>query len=329
MHYLFHLSTVPKYLNWFDNDWEKIQLFAQKHHMDGIEIMVHNDYDINKVPPNFAYGMHLKFWPVWIDFWNGNKEALKESIGGPKEIEELYGGQDPSCLIELYKSQYRIAKELKVKYMVFHVSHVLCEDTFRWEYEYTDKDVMKATIELVNAAFPNELDGPMLLFENLWWPGLTYCNPELTQWFIEQINYPNKGYLLDTSHLILTNPNIWNEKEAVSYMRDIVSKLGSTRSYIKAMHVNKSLPKNYMRQNHLYKLESYQKASNPGQKMGILKRHIGNLDWHIPFDHPIIQELINDISPEYCVFEVNPSEKSELAHYLNQQNRALGRIPNK
>jgi len=326
LRYLFHLSTVPKYLDWFDHDWDQIKEFAKKHQMDGVEIMVHDDYDIEKVPKGFAYGMHLRFWPMWIDFWKGDMKALAETVGIEEEVEKLYGGTDPQCLVDQYKEQYTIAKALDVKYMVFHVSHVIVEDTFRWEYDYTDKDVMESTIELVNAAFPKDEDGPMLLFENLWWPGLTYCDPELTTWFIEQINYKNKGYLLDTSHLILTNPEIWNETQAVQYMRQILKDLGETASYIKGMHINKTLPRNYMRQNHIYKLENYQRAKTPWQKMGVLKKHIGSLDIHKPFDHPAIAELIEDINPEFCVFEVSPDERHELAHYLNQQNRALGRM---
>lgn len=326
MRYLFHLSTVPKYFEWFNNDWEEIQEFAKKHKMDGIEIMVHNDYDIEKVPPNFAYGMHLRFWPMWLDFWNGDTKAVEETVGCSKQVEELYGGLDPKCLVEQYKEQYDIAKALKVKYMVFHVSHVITEDTFKWEYKYTDKEILEATIDLVNQAFPADEEGPMLLFENLWWPGLTYCDPELTKWFIGQINYKNKGYLLDTSHLILTNPEIWNENQAVDYMRKIVRDLGESASYIKGMHINKTLPRNYMRQNHLYKLESYKRAAKPWQKTGILKKHIASLDVHKPFDHPAIIKLIEDIKPEFCVFEVTPQARHELAHYLNLQNKALGRI---
>lgn len=326
MRYLFHLSTVPKYLDWFNNDWGEIQEFAKKHQMDGVEIMIHDNYDIKKVPTDFAYGMHLRFWPMWLDFWNRHTKAVEETVGGKEEVEELYGGTDPQCLVDQYKEQYELAKALGVKYMVFHVSHVITEDTFKWEYDYTDKEILEATIELVNQAFPKDEEGPLLLFENLWWPGLTYCNPELTKWFIEQINYKNKGYLLDTSHLILTNPEIWNENQAVDYMRKIVRDLGETSSYIKGMHINKTLPKNYMRQNHLYKLENYQNATTPWQKTGVLKKHIGSLDVHKPFDHPAIVKLIEDINPEFCVFEVTPHARHELAYYLNQQNKALGRM---
>ena len=326
MRYLFHLSTVPKYLDWFDNDWEEIQAFAKKHLMDGVEIMIHDNYDIQKVAPDFAYGMHLRFWPMWLDFWNKDAKAVEETVGDQEAVEKLYGGTDPQCLVDQYKEQYALAKELGVKYMVFHVSHVIDRDTFKWEYDYTDKDVMDATIELVNQAFPADEDGPLLLFENLWWPGLTYCDPELTKWFIEQINYKNKGYLLDTSHLIITNPEIWNENQAVEYMLKVVKDLGDTKSYIKGMHINKTLPKNYMRQNHLYKLESYDNAKTDWQRTGVIRKHVGSLDIHQPFDHPAIKKLIDEINPDFCVFEVTPHARHELAHYLNLQNKALGRI---
>jgi len=323
--YLFHLSTVPKYFDWFDNDWDKIKEFAKEHHMDGVEIMIHNNYDIKRVPDDFAYGMHLRFWPMWLDFWNRDFYAVANTVGENDQIKRMYGGMDPQCLIDQYREQYRLAKELGVKYMVFHVSHVINQDTFKWEYDYTDKEVMEATIELVNMAFPSNEDGPMLLFENLWWPGLTYCDPELTKWFIEQINYKNKGFLLDTSHLILTNPQISTEDQAVDYMREIVKGLGETSSYIKGMHVNKTLPKNYMSKNHLDKLEKYKNAKNQWDKINILKDHIGNLDIHKPFDHSAIKKLIDDIKPEFCVFEVSPDTKNELSDYLNRQNKALAR----
>ena len=326
MRYLFHLSTVPKYFDWFYDDWGEIQAFAKKHLMDGVEIMVHDDYDIDLVPPDFAHGMHLMFYPMWLDFWKKDAKAVAETVGDQEKVAELYGGTDPQCLVDQYKHQYEIAKRLGVKYMVFHVSHVIVEDTFRWKFDYTDKEIMEATIELVNAAFPEDEDGPLLLFENLWWPGLTYCDPELTKWFIEQINYKNKGYLLDTSHLILTNPNIWNEDQAVDYMLKIVKDLGPIKEYIKGMHVNKTLPRNYMRQDHLRKLEQYQEAKTQWQKMGVLKRHLGNLDCHKPFDHPAIKRLIDEINPDFCVFEVTPNARHELAHYLNLQNKALGRL---
>lgn len=324
MRYLFHLSTVPKYLDWFRHDWDEIQAFAKEHQMDGVEIMVH-DYDIDRVPDNFAYGMHLRFWPMWLDFWNRDAAAVANTVGERGQVKRLYGDIDPQCLVDQYRSQYNTAKKLGVKYMVFHVSHVTNEDIFKWEYDYTDKEVMEATIALVNQAFPKDEDGPLLLFENLWWPGLTFCDPELTKWFIEQIDYKNKGYLLDTSHLILTNPEIGTEDEAVDYMRRIVRSLGKTSSYIKGMHVNKALPKEYMRQNHLLKLEKYKNAKTQWDKTGIIKEHIGNLDVHKPFDHPAIGKLIDDIKPEFCVFEVTPDSKEELSHYLTLQNKALGR----
>ncbi|MGL4344103.1 MAG: TIM barrel protein, partial [Cellulosilyticaceae bacterium] len=173
-----------------------------------------------------------------------------------------------------------------------------------------------------NEVFTGE--GPTLLFENLWWPGLTYTNPQLAQSFIEQVSYANKGYLVDISHLILTNNQLGREKDCYTYIQKVIGDLGETAQWIKGVHLNKTLPRNYMRQNHSYLLEKFQKAPNPKAKQTILRQHIQKLDPHLPFDTPEAQKILTLINPEFCVYETNPSSVYELAHFIKRQNQSLG-----
>ena len=320
---LFHLSTTPKQLNMFKENWEEIKEFVDKNNMEGIELGLTLDYDLEKIPKELIVGVHLSFYPMWLDFWKGDKEKLATQFATEEALYAYYKGQSPQCLIESYRTQYERAKALGAKYMVFHVSHVLPEDSFTWQFDYTDQEVMEATLELIHAAFPNEEDGPLLLFENLWWPGLNYKDAELTKWFMEQVQYPNKGYLVDVSHLTLTNSHVGTEEQAYSYIKETIEALGETRKWIKGIHLNKALPKHYMQRNHEYLLQKYQETKDSKQKLAILKKHIQELDGHVPFDHPVAKKIVNLIDPLYCVYETAPDSRYELAYFIKKQHEAL------
>lgn len=320
---LFHLSTTPKQLRMFEEDWEEIRQFVSKNQMDGIELGLTLDYELDKIPKEIVQGVHLSFYPMWLDFWRENEEKLNQIFLTKEEQEAYYRGSKPACLVESYRVQYERAKALGAKYMVFHVSHVLPEDSFTWKFDYTDKEVMEAAVELINLAFPKEEDGPLLLFENLWWPGLNYKDPDLTKWFIEMIEYPNKGYLVDIAHLILNNAQVGTEQEAYKYIKSTIEALGETRKWIKGMHLNKALPKRYMQRDHRYLLTKYQEAKDSRQKLAILKKHINELDGHTPFDHPVAKQIVDLIKPEYCVYETAPESRYELAYFIKRQNTVL------
>ncbi len=320
---LFHLSTTPKQLRMFEGDWEEIKQFVGKNQMDGIELGLTLDYDIEQIPKEIIEGVHLSFYPMWVDFWRQDEEKLSQLFATKEERNAYYQGDSPECLVTSYRKQYERAKALGAKYMVFHVSHVLPEDSFNWEFTYSDKEVMIATLELVNSAFPKEENGPLLLFENLWWPGLNYKDSELTKWFIEQVEYPNKGYLVDISHLILNNKEIGTEQEAYFYIKQIIKSLGETKQWIKAVHLNKTLPKRYMQRDHGYLLKKYREIKDSKQKLTLLKKHIQALDGHIPFDHPIAKKIVALINPEYCVYETAPKSRYELAYFIKKQNEAM------
>ena len=322
---LFHLSTTRKQLGLFDEDWQEIEAFVQKQNIDGIELGLTLDYEIERVPKQLITGVHLTFYPMWLDFWYGKKERLNELFASEEAILQYYKASTPEELVANYRKQYVRAKALGAEYMVFHVSHILPEHSFFTKpFDYSDKEVMEATIELVNAAFPSDEEGPLLLFENLWWPGLNYKDPKLTKWFIEQIEYSNKGYLVDISHLILNQLDIGNEKQAYGYIKKTITSLGETAKWIKGVHLNKAFPKRYCQRDFSLIETQYHRAKDSKQKQAVLMKHINALDGHEPFDHPIAKEILKVITPQYCVYETAPTTRYELAYFIKKQNEALG-----
>ena len=68
---LFHLSTTRKQLDWFEEDWQEIKAFVEKQNIDGIELGLTLDYEIDEIPREIVTGVHLTWYPMGLDFWRG------------------------------------------------------------------------------------------------------------------------------------------------------------------------------------------------------------------------------------------------------------------
>lgn len=323
MKYLTNLANSEKVVKWFNKDWLKIREFMNRNHLDGVELMLGGQSELGEIDKHCVTGMHLKYWPIWLDFWQGNQLALIEQFGNIENIELFYGGLDKNALIDHYKREWDIAQRLEVEYVVFHVAHVELLDTYTWDFKYRDWDVLEATIELVNKSFGNKDQGIKLLFENLWWPGLKLTDYSLAKAFIEEIDYPNKGFMLDIGHLMITDAEIKNEEEACNYISSIIDELQELKKYIKGIHLNKSLSGDYLRENWKNVVLELKNVTNFWDRLDQVGGHINKIDRHIPFDYSGINKIIKDIEPEYLVLEFLSSNLAELEGMLAYQRKFL------
>ncbi len=117
---------------------------------------------------------------------------------------------------------------LQPEYLVFHVAECTMAESMLRRYHYTDEQVIDAVIELVNSVC-NEIEGePWLLFENLWYPGLTMLRPEMMARLLEGVTYPKCGIMLDLGHLMHTNTALQSADEAVeAYLRGELANSGA------------------------------------------------------------------------------------------------------
>lgn len=310
-------------MKWFEDDWGEIRKFIDRNKLNGIELMLEGQTDLAKIDKDWVTGMHLKYWPVWLDFWRGNRSALLEQFGTIEDVKLFYGGLDKKALIDYYKREWEIAEALEAEYVVFHVAHVELLTSYTWEFKYSDWDVLEAATELVNKSFGSKNRGIKLLFENLWWPGLKLTNAFLAKRFLDQIDYPNKGFMLDIGHLMITNPWIRDEEEACNYICTTIDELGDLKKYIKGIHLNKSLSGEYLRRDYRDDIRIFKSITNFWDKIEYVKDHILSMDCHVPFDHPAINKAIDKINPEYLVLEFLSGSLQELEQMLTDQRKVL------
>ena len=317
---LINLSTYQYDMDRFHFNSLEITNLLRNHNMHGIELLNPILWDEDIIPAKIIKGVHLKYYPVWLDFWNSNSSELLRQFGSMDEVKNYYGGCTRECIIENYRKEIQVADKMGAQYVVFHVSHVQLEHVYNYKFTYSNEEVIDATAELVNEVFKDLNTNIKILFENLWYPGLTMINKDAICRLLERVDYPNKGIMLDTGHLMNTNLNLKDEKQGIQYILDTISNLGELKAHIKGIHLNCSLSGKYV-QDEIKKYDNCQLIYDEIKESVLF--HVMKLDMHKPFTHIDVKKIIELIKPEYVVYEFITKSLQEFEEYITIQNKAL------
>ena len=318
---LFNITTSEDDVDRFESSADLTDMIEP--HFDGVELMYYREDVRQIIPKEKVVGYHMQFYPTWLDFWKGNEERLLKEFDTRENWERYYGGADREGILRRLKADLHMAHEYGAEYVVFHVSESTVEESFTWNYFYSAEEVVDAAAELLNDLFKDEDGEIALLVENLWQPGLTMTRPEITKRLLEKIEYPNKGIMLDTGHLLHTNTALRTQEEGIAYIHQMLDKHGDLCKYIRGIHLHQSLTGEYCEnmKNNPPKME----AKFEGRYMQMFF-HAFAVDKHEPFTGEGVKELVECIAPEYLTFEFITADNAQHRGYLEQQLKALGRI---
>lgn len=321
MRKLFNLSTHEMDLQKFECKHDIMNCFINKYGFDGIEMIQSGEWNEGLIPSKLITGFHMRFWPVWLDFWKGSKDKLINQFGSMEFVESFYGGDTKDAMVQYYKRELEVASKIGVKYVVFHISNVLPEHCFSYDFTYTDKEVLEAGIELINMVFDGFEGNLEVLFENLWWPGLKLTDKSDAEDFFSRINYQRKGFMLDISHMMNTNLKLGSEDEAVEYILSKLQGLGDLAAHIKGIHLNSSITGEYVRSQ--LDNKSLQDEEDFMKKYCDSYLHVLKIDRHEPFRSSSINRVLDFVKPEYLVYEFLTEDISKLEAYCELQNSVL------
>ena len=315
---LFNFAYVPECPLADLADGQALREFLTVYELDGVEIM---NYDSSLELADFApsvVGVHLKYWPCWLDFYQGNRAAISRFFPGDR-LQHYYGAADPAGWKECIRENIRTALAMKPEYLVWHVAESTPEEAFTFHFQHSNREVLQATLELYQEVFQEVPDEVTVLFENLWWPGLQLLDYEETAWFFSHLQGKNVGIMLDTGHLLNTSPlngfnAVTTEEEAVAYLTTRVEALGELKSLIKGMHLNLSLSESYRRQ----QPRVFPPDCSPQQML----QHVSSIDQHRAFRKAGLKALLELVQPQYINHELNFQSREELARLLQQQLQA-------
>ena len=107
---------------------EDLRQFYRSRGIDGLELMPCMGTELpSTIAPEDVIGIHLKYFPCWVEFWRGNEEALKEEYGDKETWSRFYGGTTRQDLLKPFRDQLDLAQRIGARYVVFHVSECTLE----------------------------------------------------------------------------------------------------------------------------------------------------------------------------------------------------------
>ncbi len=288
-------------IDWYEDDLAKrgqsLDDFVHKMGVDGIEQFIYMMERPQKSYNNFTVGVHLNYWPYWMDFWLKKAKRLKQQFNSVMERSQYFreAGSREEWLAVIRRNILSAATE-SPEYMVWHVSEANNEEIYTWQFNYSDREVLLASSDVFNSVADEIPDNVTVLFENLWWPGLRLTDVRNVKYFFERLERKNVGIMLDTGHLMNTNPRLRNEQEAADYVCRVVEKLGSYAELIKGVHLSCSLSGAYQR--------SFVRQVPQTINLEAGLRHIAALDMHQPFQTKAARQILECVQPDYVVHEL-------------------------
>lgn len=312
--YLFNYPVIDWYEKELQLMGQSLGEYVASMKLDGIEQLIYDNNMILKYKES-TIGVHLEYWSYWIDFWWNNQQRLDYIFESNEEKKHYYKAQNIYEWIEYIKKNITLALNLKPQYLVWHVSEANVQEIFTYNFYYNDRQVLLATSEVINEVAKIIPDNVLILFENLWWPGLRLNSMENVVYFFEKLKHNNVGIMLDTGHLMNTNINLTSELEASIFIKDIVNNLGSFASLIKGVHLNCSLSGQYQKKfiEQQFKFCEFDKHR--------LWEHITKIDKHEIFQTKAPSFLIDYIQPQYVVHELAYDNLILLRNKIMAQSR--------
>ena len=100
---------------------DKLYQFLARHGLAGIEFTRYGQWDRLMPPADTVQGVHLPFWPDWLDFWRQDWPELLQSFGTREMVQQYYNAATREEWLQQWRQNMRQAVEAGAKYVVFHV----------------------------------------------------------------------------------------------------------------------------------------------------------------------------------------------------------------
>ncbi len=315
MKQLFNYYPLAEYEAELNEHYGSFGAYLTACHLSGAEVFLPTEYHADLA--EHTVGIHLPYLPHWIAFWKGDEARLRRQFASREKRRSYFSGADTRAeWVERVRISIRRALLYKPKYLVWHVSEADSGEIYTRDFRYTNEDVLESTAELfcsVADLIPHDVP---VLFENLWWPGLTLTDKSKAEAFFRMIDRDLAGIMLDTGHLMNTNTALRTEEEAVDYILRTVDNLGDIADRIRGMHLQCSLSGDYA-------TRALKKRPH-GLTIEKEMAHIAAIDEHKPFRTDAMRRVIDRIRPKWLVHELYYDNLSHMHTMLTRTQELLG-----
>lgn len=313
-----------------ENEWLKeykdradMESFIKACKCDGVEVIRGGEDNTGIYCPKNVVGVHLYFYPNWLDFWNMDLESLERHFGSRDIWESYYRATNREEFLKPYQEDMDYAEAMGAEYAVFHINDVSNEEILNYEWEHTNKQVITAAAEIINALTKGKNYHFKLLLENLFTPGMTLLDPKETELMLSLVEYENKGIVMDTGHLMCAPQNITEEEQGIDFVLQTVKNHGELARYIKALHLHKSTTGDFVanlkKKTIIPEKDFYDRWT---QSYNVILQ----IDRHQPLTSPRAAEILELVQPEFVCHEISAKNRTEKLEKVLIQMKAIGKI---
>jgi hypothetical protein len=324
MEELVNFSIYDHDVDRFGGDWKALGRFLASSGLDGVELLMGFD-PLPDIPLGIVRGVHLPSFMGWLRVWEGSIDFPETAEDW--EIRMLYGARNAAELHERVRTVLEHAALLSPEYAVFHACYIEPAQVFDNAIHRDDAHVLDVLAEFLNgicAGFPGGEPPVRILFENLWWPGLTFLDGSVAEGFAEQLAFDNWGFMFDTGHLLAALRSCATEDEAVDVLLPVIDALPDTvLDRIEGVHLHCSLhPEECRAALKVPMPEGFEEQSLMEQYREVMGL-IGAMDQHKPFSTPRCAEVVEALAPAFCTHEFVTRSLEQLSAAITLQQAAL------
>ena len=282
--------------------WDALNEQLKELGIDGVEGIWDPDEIDDSFPASMLTGCHMLFYPDWLDFYRQNHAELLRKFGSEEIVEKVYRASHPEDLVMQFREDLYRAIRYRSKYMVFHVSDVSQEECWTYRWLHDDYAVLDASLEVINDILKDVEPTFDFLVENQWWPGFTFTDPKKTEYLLSRINYPRVGIMLDTGHLMNTNPALSSQEQGAAYILAHYRAHGELGKAVLGMHFHQSLSGEYVRGHVGTYPDSVPRDFFEG--FSVNYSHVQHIDQHAPWTIPEAGLIVHEVAPKYLTHEL-------------------------
>ena len=303
--------------------WEAMSEKVRALGLDGLEVIADLDNLADDIPHSLVTGYHMLFYPDWVDFFRQNKPALIRKFGNLEFAQSFYRCKTPEDLVQVFRNDLALGIRLGAPYMVYHISDSSLEESYTYQWEHTDYEVMDAALEVINEILRGVEPTFDFLVENEWWPGFTFTDSKKTEYLLSRIEYPRVGIMLDTGHLMNTNWKLETQWEGIQYILKMIEEHGELSKHIYGLHFHQSMSGKYCRETvgkvpEDFPLEYLQEYNRNYS-------HILQIDRHRPWTEEECVRIISRIQPKYLTHEISGAVYRGKTSAIMNQMRVIRR----
>lgn len=296
--------------------------FVHRNGFDGMELLPVGNYPFSRIPRQLVSGLHLCFFVFLRAFWQSRQDELETLFGSMENVNRLYGGSDPECIVKTYAAQLNLASDLGCDYVVYHPAQCDLAHIYDWNFPWHWRETLEICSEILNSALAESGYQGWLLFENLWWPGsFRLEDPTEYEYLRKKIHHERCGITLDTAHMLHSMQGFRQEKHAIAELLKKVESLGSLRQEIRTVHLCSALSGEY--------IQTSRRSAYPQpdldfwQQLKLARKHVSRIDPHEPFTDPAIGTLFDLLEPDQVVFEFTFRDVHSWQQKISTQKKIL------